>query len=85
MALQESIVPEFTSISKPQMVAGLPSGYAILLFMAVTIMATVFGYILSAIGLGALLWVLGATVTWYDPYAWTLFARMNRVPKRLKP
>jgi type IV secretory pathway VirB3-like protein len=83
--LQASTVPEFRSIARPRTVLGLPPGYAVLLLMAAAIQALVLGYVWSAVVLVVTLWGLGAWVTWYDPYAWTLFARMNRVPRLLRP
>ena len=64
---------------------GLPPGYAVLLMMAAALQALVMGYAWSAAVLVAALWGLGAWVTWYDPYAWTLFARMSRVPRLIVP
>jgi type IV secretory pathway VirB3-like protein len=83
--LQPSVVPEYRSIGKPPTVLGLPPGYAVLLLMAAGIQALVLGYLWSAVVLVVALWGLGAWVTWYDPYAWTLFARMSRVPRVLRP
>jgi type IV secretory pathway VirB3-like protein len=83
--LQPSVVPEYRSIARPRDVLGLPPGYAVLLLMAAATLALVLGHLWSAILLVAALWGLGAWVTWYDPYAWTLFARMSRVPRILQP
>ena len=83
--LQRSVVPEYRSIARPPTVLGLPPGYAVLLLMAAGIQALVLGYVWSSIVLVGCLWSLGAWVTWYDPYAWTLFARMSRVPRILRP
>jgi len=83
--MQQSVIPEYRSIARPQLVLFLPPGYAVLLFMVAATFALVLGYLLSAIVMVACLWGLGALVTWYDPHAWTLFTRMSRVPKVLRP
>ena len=83
--LQQSVVPEYRSIAWPRDVLGLPPGYAVLLLMVAATLALVLGHLWSAILLVVALWGLGAWVTWYDPYAWTLFARMSRVPRILRP
>jgi hypothetical protein len=79
------VVPEYRALARRPLLLGLPSGYAVLLIVAVTFIGALLQMLAAAMIILFLGWGLGALVTLYDPYAWELFARQPRIPKVIRP
>lgn len=85
MHAERGVVPEYRSIARPQTWAGLPPAYGVMLLMTAAILILSLGMVLSGVVITAFFWAIGVLITWYDPYAWSLFGRMHLVPRILRP
>ena len=78
------VVQEWRALARRPLVLGLPYGAAGALILTSAFLGLVAGLVSAAVVLFLSLWIVGAAITRYDPWAWELLLGMIRLPGVLR-
>lgn len=78
------VIQEWRALARRPLILGLPFGAFGALLVVGAFLGVALKLVIPAIILTTSLWVLGAAITRYDPFAWELFLGLARVPRTLR-